>query len=85
MFKNGLKMMNFLARLIYKLFGVYTIIHIMNTNNEILRSNVKIKFIPQSNDLIYFEDDGDYFLVMKVIHLIKNRHEIWVVTQKFIG
>lgn len=75
--------MNFFARLIYKLFGVYTRIHIMDTNHKILKSNVKIKFIPKSNDLICFENDGDYFLVVKVIHLINDRHDIWIVTQQF--
>lgn len=75
--------MRTLSRWIYKLFGVYTIIHICDLQYNILKRNVKLKFLPKYNDLIYFDYNGDYFLVVKVVHYIKDRHEIWVVTQRF--
>jgi len=74
--------MMWLIKLIYKLLGVYTRIHIINTKNEVLRHDVKIKFIPRVGDLIYFEEGGPYFSVMKVVHHIQIRHEIWIVSQE---
>lgn len=75
--------MKFFIRFIYKLLGVYTRMHIMNVQHEHLKTNVKLKHIPKINDLIYFEDGGDYFIVIKVIHYIEYRHEIWVVVEQF--
>lgn len=75
--------MRWFSRLLYKLLGVYTTINIVNTKHEIIKSNVKIKFIPQPNDLVYFKENGEYYIVVKVLHFIKDRHEIWVVTNKF--
>lgn len=73
--------MKLLSRLIYKLFGTYTRIHIMDSKHQPLKSNLKIKIIPQIGDLIYFDKNNGYFSVIKVVHVINNRHEIWVMVQ----
>jgi len=69
------------VRLLYKLLGIYLRIHIMDSNSQLIKANIKIKIIPMVGDSIYFEADGEYFLVTKIIHNINFKHEIWIVVQ----
>ena len=75
--------MKFIVRWIYKLFGVYTRIYIMDGQYNIIKSNIRLGFIPHSDNLICFDSIDDYFMVIKVIHKISDRHEIWVVVEQF--
>jgi len=75
--------MKFIIRWVYKLFGVYTRIYIMDGQYNIIKPNIKLTFIPHSNDLIYFDSVNNYFMVIKVIHKISDRHEIWIVVEQF--
>ena len=75
--------MAWLKRCVYKLLGIYTQIHIMDERYDRLKNDVKIKHVPNVGDLIYFEEGGAYFMVVKVLHLINDRQQIWVVVQQF--
>ncbi len=72
-------------RFIYRLFGVYHFIHIMDTKHNIIKRDVKVNHLPRTGDLLYFDDNDVYHIVINLIFKISDRSGVWVVTKKFTG
>lgn len=66
-------------KLFYKLLGVYTVVNVAHSSYQIIKSNFKFKYIPRVGEVMYFEEGGQYYQVMEVIHYVTFRHEIWVI------
>jgi hypothetical protein len=59
-------------------------ITILNNQWVVIKENVKLKTIPNTGELLLIDDSLKYHKVSKVIHDIKNRHEIFLVIEEFI-
>lgn len=65
------------------IFGRWYVVTILDRNRKPMFENIKVKFVPRHNELIYFEEGGDYYRVLNVFHYINKRHGIYVVVDKF--
>ena len=54
----------------------YTV-SILNSKWEPLKRNLKLSVIPRCDELIYM--DEQYFTVLKVIHMLNEKQDIFVV------
>jgi len=75
------------------LYKMYTIIigrpiyHFIETSNEgidetnIIKQNVKLKICPNKTDVVYFEQNGPYYLVVAINHHYNKLHTIWVTVE----
>jgi hypothetical protein len=52
----------------------------LNSKWEIVKSNIKLKSIPQRDEYIYMDDK--YYDVLNVVHVINKKHEIFVIIQE---
>jgi hypothetical protein len=59
-----------------------TIINISDINYNIIKGNVKLKHLPNVNDIIYFDTSGVTYNVIKILHHIDKRNTfIWVIVE----
>jgi len=60
-----------------------TIINISDASYNIIKGNVKLKHIPNVNDIIYFDLSGVTYNVIKILHHIdKHNTFIWVIVEQ---
>ncbi len=60
-----------------------TIINISDANYNIIKGNVKLKHIPNVNDILYFDLTGVTYNVIKILHHIDKNHTfIWVIVEE---
>lgn len=52
----------------------------LNSKWEIVKSNIKLKSVPQRDEYIYM--DNRYYDVLNVVHSINKNHEIFVVIEE---
>lgn len=55
-----------------------TNIIISDTNFNIIKKNLNLKFIPKEGDFLYFGTEKNYYLVHKIIHNIDKENKIWI-------
>jgi hypothetical protein len=46
---------------------------------NIIKNDVKLDFIPRENELLFFDDQKIYWLVLKVIYNISKDNTIWII------
>ncbi len=52
----------------------------LNSKWEIVKSNIKLKSIPQRDEYIYMDDK--YYDVLNVVHSLDKNHNIFVIIQE---
>jgi hypothetical protein len=52
----------------------------LNSKWEIVKSNIKLKSVPQRDEYIYMDDR--YYDVLNVVHSINKNHEIFVIIEE---
>ena len=57
-------------------------ITLINTKWEIIKPNIKVKYIPRWKELIYLEEADQYYQVVNVIYYLNNNEGVWVVVDK---
>lgn len=45
-----------------------------------IKRNIKLSFIPRIHEYIYYGDK--YYLVLNVVHQIKDKHEIFIILEE---
>jgi hypothetical protein len=65
----------------FGLFKKYSV-SVLNQSWVQLYPIVKVKFIPRSGELIYFEEGGDYYKILNVIHYLKRKQGIFLIVEK---
>lgn len=63
---------------LYTMFFKKNNIIISDTKFNIIKKNVKLKFLPKEGEFIYFDDQKEYFVVHKIIHNFAKENNIWV-------
>ena len=52
-------------------------------NHQIIVKRFKTKSLPKQDDLMFFQEEGPYFLVDRVLHNVGLRHSIWIILKPF--
>lgn len=64
------------------MFRKYSI-SLLDEKWELIRPRIKVKQIPRYGEFIYLSDEKQYYKVLNVIHNMTNKHEIFVVVEKY--
>lgn len=68
--------------LINPLYRSFTI-HFTNKDLDPIYKNVKLKTIPSIGDKVFFNEEGDMYYVIDVVHYYNNfSHLVYVVIEK---
>lgn len=54
---------------------------IVDEELNVLKDKVKMRDIPRYDELIYFEEGGNYHRVLNVIHYANDKHVIYIVVK----
>jgi hypothetical protein len=54
-----------------------------NGEQQIIKHRFKSIRIPNEDEILYFNEDGPYYLTNRVVHFISDRHYIWVMLKPF--
>jgi hypothetical protein len=46
---------------------------------NVIRKNIKLNSIPREGELIFFDNQKEYWLVLKIIYNISSKNIIWVI------
>jgi hypothetical protein len=66
------------------MFGLnYYSVSLLDSNFTIIIPNMKVKHVPRLNELIYLEEEEQYYIVESVIHNINKKHGIFLIVEKF--
>lgn len=55
----------------------------MDEKWEMINQNIKVKHIPRVGELIYLNNEEQYYKVINVIHNMTNKHEIFIIVEIF--
>ena len=58
-------------------------ISLMDEKWEMINQNIKVKHIPRVGELIYLNNEEQYYKVINVIHNMTNKHEIFIIVEIF--
>ena len=58
-------------------------ISLMNGKWEMINQNIEVKHIPRVGELIYLNNEEQYYKVINVIHNMTNKHEIFIIVEIF--
>jgi hypothetical protein len=58
--------------------------HLVNSNREIIKSDVEFKITPRKDEYIYFNDNGPFYKVINLSHQVNNNQNIWIIIEKII-
>lgn len=58
-------------------------ISILDSKWNVLKKDLKLNIIPRCNELIYM--DEQYFTVLKVIHTLNSKQEIFIIIEEMGG
>jgi hypothetical protein len=58
-------------------------ISLMDEKWEMINQNIKVKHIPRVSELIYLNNEEQYYKVINVIHNMTNKHEIFIIVEIF--
>lgn len=53
-------------------------------NFKYVKPNIKIKHIPNYNELIYFDNENKYYRVVNNFHSLGKKHIIWIIIEPLI-
>lgn len=68
---------------LYKILGLYRRFHLIDEKYKVIKHDVKIKTVPNVNDIIYFDPNkNEFYLVLKIMHYISKKQDIWIVVKK---
>ena len=60
-----------------------TSVTLLDEKWNVLKSNVKFKFIPRIYELIYLSSENGYYRVVNVVYNIDNNVDTYVVIEKY--
>jgi hypothetical protein len=58
-------------------------VSLMNEKWEMIIQTLKVKHIPRNSELIYLDNQEQYYKVINVIHNMTNKHEIFIIVEIF--
>lgn len=67
-------------RIIYKLFGVYKKVYLINTDKTYKRELKTTNILPRIGEQLVV--DGETYMILNVIHIIDYKHHVWLVIDK---
>jgi hypothetical protein len=58
-------------------------ISLMDDKWDMIIPKMKVKHIPRYGELIYLNNQEEYYKVLNVIHNITHKHEIFIIVELF--
>lgn len=62
------------------MFNKYTI-SILNSSWVPLKRNLRVNIIPRKSELIYLEEEKQYFEVVNVIHVLNKKQDVFIIIE----
>lgn len=57
-------------------------VSILDRDWKPIKEVVKVKHVPRTGELIYFEEGGTYYRIIHVVHYLNKKQGIFIIVEK---